>query len=216
MYRRLTAACFCALLAWATTVSAQDAEWRLGGRALYMSGSTSSPEVGNTGAGLDLSAGGGLELVAVASFSEMFAAEFTVGATLQSLNVTGTDICCGGIDGGWVWLFPLTAVAQFHIPVYGKWDPYLGIGIAWTYPYDDLSSDIKDFGVQDIDFKSTVGLAAQGGVNLALNNRWYANLDVRYLGVSLEATVRTDDGELEPVDLDIKPWVFGIGLGYRF
>lgn len=216
MYRRLTAVCFCAVLAWATTVSAQDAEWRLGGRALYMTGGATSPEVGNTGASLALGAGGGLEFDAVARFSEMFAAEFTIGATLQSLTVTGDDICCGGIDGGWVWLFPLTAVAQFHIPVYGKWDPYLGLGIAWTIPYDDLSSDIEDAGVQEIEFKGTVGLAAQGGVNYNLGNRWYANFDVRYLGVSLEARVRTDDGDLEPVDLDIKPWVFGIGFGYRF
>jgi len=216
MYRRLTAACFCALLVWATTVSAQDAEWRLGGRALYMSGSTSSPEVGNTGAGLDLSAGGGLEFVAVARFSEMFAAEFTVGATLQSLTVVGDNIGIGDVDGGWVWLFPLTALGQFHIPVYGPWDPYLGVGVAWTYPYADLSSDIKNAGVKDIDFKGTVGLAAQGGVNYSLSNRWYANFDIRYLGVSLEATVTTDDGKLEPVDLDIKPWVFGIGFGYRF
>ncbi len=120
------------------------------------------------------------------------------------------------LDGGWVWLFPVTAVAQFHIPVYGKWDPYLGLGVAWTFPVDDLSSEIKDEGVQEIDFKGTVGLAAQGGVNYSLDNRWYANFDVRYLGVSLEATVTTADGELEPVDLDIEPWVVGFGFGYRF
>ncbi len=69
---------------------------------------------------------------------------------------------------------------------------------------------------QPVDFKGTVGLAAQGGVNYSLDNRWYANFDVRYLGVSLEATVTTAGGELEPVDLDIEPWVFGFGFGYRF
>ena len=217
MYRRrLSAVCFCALLALATPVSAQEADWRLGGRALYMTGGTASPEVGDTGASLQLGAGGGLEFDAVARFSEMFAAEFTVGVTLQGLDVVGTETCCGTTDGGWVWLFPVTAVAQFHIPVYGKWDPYLGLGVAWTFPVDDLSSEIKDEGVQEIDFKGTVGLAAQGGVNYSLDNRWYANFDVRYLGVSLEATVTTADGELEPVDLDIKPWVVGFGFGYRF
>ncbi len=216
MYRQLTATCFCAFLVSAGMVSAQDAEWRLGGRALYMTGGTTSPEVGDTGASLELGAGGGLEFDAVARFSEMFAAEFTIGVTAQSLTVIGMDSGFGDVDGGWVWLFPLTAVAQIHIPVYGKWDPYLGAGIAWTYPYDDLSNDIKGIGVQDIDFKGTVGFAAQGGVNYTLNNRWFANLDVRYLGVSLEATVTTDAGKLEPVDLDTKPWVFGLGFGYRF
>ena len=216
MYRRLTAACFCALLAWATTVSAQDAEWRLGGRALYMSGGASSQGVGDGGASLELGAGFGLEYVAVAGFSEMFAAEFTVGATLQSLTVTGNDIGFGDVDGGWVWLFPLTALGQFHIPVYGKWDPYLGLGVAWTVPYYKLSDHIKNTGVDDIDFKGTLGLAAQAGFNYTLNNRWFANFDVRYLGVSLEAEVTLDDGSVDTVDLDTKPWVFGIGFGYRF
>ncbi len=195
MDRRLTAAALFALLALAPTVSAQDAEWRLGGRALYMTGGTISPEVGDTGASLQVGAGGGLEFDAVARFSEMFAAEFTVGVTLQGLDVIGTESCCGSIDGGWVWLFPMTAVAQFHIPVYGKWDPYLGLGVAWTPAMDDLSSELEGEDVREIDFKGTVGLAAQGGVNLTLNNRWYANFDVRYLGVSLEATAKTADGE---------------------
>jgi outer membrane protein len=215
MHRRLTAICFCVLLA-AGAVSAQDADWRLGGRALYMSGGATSPEVGDTGAGLELGAGGGVEFDAVARFSELFAAEFTIGVTVQPLTVVGNDICCGGIDGGWVWLVPLTAVAQIHIPVYGKWDPYLGLGVAWTFPIDQLSSEIEDEGVQEIEFKGTVGLAAQGGVNYSLNNRWYANLDVRYLGVSLEARVTTGAGKQQPVDIDIEPWVFGIGFGYRF
>jgi len=216
MNRRLAATIAGALLVAAGTASAQDFEWLLGGRALYMTGGAISPDVGNTGDRLELGAGGGVEFDAVARFSEMFAAEFTIGVTAQPLTVIGDDLCCGGTDGGWVWLVPLTAVAQFHIPIYGKWDPYVGLGIAWTYPHDNLSSDIKDYGVRAIDFKGTVGLAAQGGVNYTINNRWFANLDIRYLGVSLETRVTTDTGEFEPVDFDIEPWVFGIGFRYRF
>jgi outer membrane protein len=216
MNRRLTATCFFVVLVAAAVVSAQNADWRIGGRVLYMTGGATSPEVGDTGAGLELGAGGGLEFDAVARFSEMFAAEFTIGVTVQPLTVIGDDLCCGGIDGGWVWLVPLTALGQFHIPVYGKWDPYVGLGVAWTFPVDSLSSDIKAVGVQKIDFQGTVGFAMQGGVNYTINNRWYANLDIRYLGVSLEARVTTDAGKLQPVDLEIEPWVLGIGFRYRF
>lgn len=207
---------FCLLVASSVTVSAQDAQWRQGGRFLYLTGGTTSQEVGASGAGLELGSGLGLEYVAVARFSEMFAAEFAVGATAQDLTAVGDDICCGGVDGGRVWLFPLTALGQLHIPVYGKADPYLGVGVAWTIPYYKLSNDLESEGVADIDFKGTIGLAAQAGLNYTVNNRWYANFDVRYLGVSLEAEVTDGNGDVEKVDLDIKPWVFGIGIGYRF
>ena len=216
MSRRLTATCFCALVLSAATVAAQDAEWRQGGRLLYLTGGATSQEVGDTGASLELGAGIGLEYVAVARFSEMFSAEFAVGASIQELTAVGDDICCGGIDGGDVWLFPLTALGQFHVPVYGKWDPYVGLGAAWTIPYYKMSNDLKDTEVSDIDFKGTLGFAAQAGFNYSLNNRWYANFDVRYLGVSLEAEVKFDDGDVDTVDLDIKPWVIGFGFGYRF
>ncbi|MDX2435711.1 MAG: OmpW family outer membrane protein [Acidobacteriota bacterium] len=212
----LIASCSCLLLAASVTVSAQDAEWRQGGRVLYMTGGATSQEVGDTGASLELAAGIGLEYVAVARFSEMFSAEFAVGATAQELTAIGDDICCGGIDGGRVWLFPLTALGQFHIPIYGNWDPYVGLGVVWTVPYYKLSNDLKNTEAEDIDFKSKVGLAAQAGFNYSLNNRWYANFDARYLGVSLEAKVRLDDSEVDTVDLDIKPWVIGFGFGYRF
>lgn len=217
MKHTLTALIWCLALTAAATVSAQDAEWRQGGRLLYVSGGTTSREVGDTGGMLDLGSGFGAEYVATARFSEMFGAQFTVGATVQDLTVVGEETCCGSsIDGDRVWLFPLTAMGQFHIPVYGPWDPYLGVGAAWTVPYYKISTDLENSGVADVDFKGQLGFAAQAGFNYTLDNRWFVNLDVRYLGVSLEAEVSLEDGEIDTVDLDTKPWLVGFGFGYRF
>ena len=216
MQRYLIVLGCCLVLASASVSQAQDAEWRQGGRILYVSGGTTSQEVADTGSSLELGDGIGIEYNAEARFSEMFGVELAVGSTVQDLSAVGVDFCCGGIDGGQVWLFPLTAVGQFHIPIYGHWDPYVGLGVAWMIPYYKLSDDLDTAGVADIDFKGTLGLAAQVGVDYSLNNRWYANLDVRYLGVSLEADVALDDGTSDTVDLDTKPWVIGLGFGYRF
>jgi len=216
MQKRLALSCFFALVAASVVVSAQDAEWRQGGRLLYVTGGTTSQEVGDTGGMLDLGAGFGAEYFATARFSEMFSAQFAVGATVQDLAVVGDEICCGGIDGGRVWLFPLTALGQFHIPIYGPWDPYVGVGAAWTIPYYKISNDLENTGVADVDFKGMLGFAAQAGFNYTLNNRWFVNLDFRYLGVSLEAEVSLEDGEVDTVDLDTKPWVIGFGFGHRF
>ena len=193
---------------------AQTSEWRLGGRAQWVSAGATSDELGTTGSRLDLSSGPGLEFDATVMFSDLFGVEFSLAASGHRLDLVGGD--WDGIDGGWVWLAPLTAIAQYHVQIYGPWDPYFGLGITWIQPFSSLSSEIRDAGVEDLDLKGGAGLAAQAGVNYQMNNRWYANLDISYLGASIEATVTTEDGDLPTVKLDIKPWVFAVGFGYKF
>ena len=193
---------------------AQTPEWRLGGRALWVSAGATSDELGTTGSRLDLGAGPGLEFDATVMFSDLIGAEFSIGASYHRLDLVGGD--WNGIDGGPVWLVPLTAIAQYHVQVYGPWDPYFGLGITWIQPFSSLSSELRDAGVEDLDLEGGIGVAAQAGVNYQMNNRWYANLDISYLGASIDATVTTDEGELPTVKLDIKPWVLAIGLGYKF
>jgi len=193
---------------------AQTPEWRLGGRALYAAAATTSDELGDTGLTLDMKSGFGLEFVSGVMFSERFGAEFSVGATAHRLELTGGECC--GVDGGRVWLVPLTAIAQYHVQVYGHWDPYVGLGITYIAPIYKLSADFSDAGIEELDFEGSVGLAAQIGLNYQLDNRWYVNLDLRYLGSSLEARMSTDEADLPPVTLDIKPFVIGLGFGRRF
>ena len=189
-------------------------EWRYGGRILWVSAGSTSSEFGATGSHLDLGSGPGLEFDATVMFSDVIGVELSLGASGHRLDLVGGD--WNGIDGGWMWLVPLTALAQYHVQVYGPWDPYFGLGITWVGGFSSLSNEFEDAGVEDLDLKGSVGVAAQVGVNYQMNNRWYANLDLRYLGASLEATVRTDDRDLPTVKLDINPWVFAVGFGYRF
>jgi len=193
---------------------AQTPEWRYGGRALWVSAGTTSGELGTTGSHLDLGSGPGLEFDATVMFSDLFGVEFSLGASYHRLDLVGGD--WNGIDGGPVWLVPLTAIAQYHVQIYGPWDPYFGLGITWIQPFSSLSSELREAGVEDLDLKGGAGLAAQAGVNYQMNNRWYANLDISYLGASIDATITTEDGDLPTVKLDIKPWVFAVGFGYKF
>ncbi len=198
----------------AGAANAQSPEWRYGGRALWVSAGTTSDELGTTGSRLDIGSGPGLEFDATVMFSDVIGAEFSLGASYHRLDLTGGE--WDGIDAGWALLVPLTAIAQYHVQIYGPWDPYFGLGITWIQPFSSLSSEIRDAGVEDLDLKGGAGLAAQAGVNYQMNNRWYANLDISYLGASIEATVTTEDGDLPTVTLDIKPWVFAVGFGYKF
>ena len=189
-------------------------EWRYGGRILWVSAGTTSGELGTTGSHLDLSSGPGLEFDATVMFSDVIGVELSVGVSGHRLDLVGGD--WDGIDGGWAWLVPVTALAQYHVQVYGPWDPYFGFGITWIGGFSSLSSDLENAGVEDLKIKGGFGLAAQVGTNYQMNNRWYANIDLRYLGASIDATVGTDEGDLPTVTLDIKPWVFAIGFGYKF
>ena len=204
-----------AIIIGATGVAdAQTPEWRLGGRALWVSAGATSDELGTTGSSLDLDSGPGLEFDATVMFSDLIGIQFSLGASYHRLNLVGGD--WNGIDAGRIWLAPLTAIAQYHVQVYGPWDPYIGVGATWIQPFSSLSSDAENAGVEDLDVKGAAGVAAQAGVNYQMNNRWYANLDISHLGASIEATVTTEEGDLPTVELDIKPWVIAVGFGYKF
>ena len=214
MIRRLLIPLIIVVLGATATASAQAPEWRYGGRVSWISASTISPELADTGGVLNLRSGLGVEFDATLTFSERFGVELSVGASAHQLSVSGGD--WGNIDAGWVWLVPLTAIAQYHHPIYGPWDPYLGLGISWVAPFYRLSSDLSDTSVERLEFEGGAGVAAQIGANYQMDNRWYLNIDLRYLGTSLDAQVRTDEGDLPTVTLDAKPLVISLGFGYKF
>jgi len=204
----------CALLVTAGTASAQPSGWRHGGRVSWVNAGASSEELGDTGGALKLHSGFGFEFDATLMFSDRFGVELSAGLSSHRLCVSGGD--WGDIDAGRVWLVPLAAIAQYHIPVYGEWDPYVGIGVSWVSTFAKESADVGGAGVERIDVEGDAGVAAQLGVNYQLDHRWYANLDLRYLGTSLDARVRTAGRDFPMVTLDIKPFAVSLGLGYKF
>jgi outer membrane protein len=215
MHRRIITLILMWSLAVAGTAAAQTAEWRYGGRLLHLNTDALSGELGDTGYHFDVASSLGLEFDATVMFSNAFAAEFSIGGAAPRLKAVDGD-CCPTIDAGRLWLAPLTATAQFHLQVYGPWDPYVGLGITWIVPFYSLSDDLRDAGLSDVDFEGNLGLAAQVGFNYQMDNRWYVNLDLKYLGASLEARAKTDEEDIPTVNLDINPFVIGLGFGYKF
>ncbi len=63
------------------------------------------------------------------------------------------------------------------------------------------------------------GLAAQIGMDYMLTENVMFNAQVRYIDIDTEATV---DGPTAlsvgktKVDVDVDPWVYMVGLGYKF
>lgn len=214
MGRRILFSTIFILFAAAGIASAQSPEWRWGGRVSWVNADATSQEMGATGGALKLHSGFGFELDGTLMFSDRFGVELSAGASVHRLCVIGGD--WGDIDAGKLWLVPLTAIAQYHHPVYGPWDPYVGLGVTWSAPFFSLSQDASEAGVDQMEFEGGPAIAAQIGVNYQLDNRWYANLDLRYFGTTIDAQVRIEEGDLPTVTLDAKPLVVSLGFGYKF
>jgi len=124
----------------------------------------------------------------------------------------------GGANAGEVWALPPTFTLQYHFGYGSAVDFYAGLGLNYTLFYSyDLSDDLAGLGVSDIDFDSSIGLAANFGVDFQINEKWVFNIDLKYIDMSTDADLElAAGGILDTVDVDINPFVAGIGVGYRF
>ena len=119
----------------------------------------------------------------------------------------------GGPSLGDVWLLPPTLNLQYHFYA-GDLKPYLGAGVNYTIFYNEDKGDVLDMNYDD-----SFGVSFQGGIDYFLNDKWFVNLDFKYLILStdVEATLATEPGFIRvPVDVDIDPLIIGLGVGFRF
>jgi outer membrane protein len=63
--------------------------------------------------------------------------------------------------------------------------------------------------------KDSWGLAAQVGMDYMLTENVMLNAQVRYIDIDTTATADTALGKVK-VDVDVDPFVYMVGLGYKF
>lgn len=143
-------------------------------------------------------------------FTDNVAAELILGTTHHQVAAKGSPLGAS-VDLGDVWLLPPTVTVQYHFNPKGKVSPYVGAGVNYTIFYgDDPGAALG------IDYDNSFGLAAQAGVDFELTDKWSLNLDVKKLWLSTD--VKVNAGLASPVNakVDLDPWIFGVGVGYRF
>lgn len=138
-------------------------------------------------------------------FDENWAAELILATAKHNVDVDlGT-----GVDLGHVWILPPTLSLQYHFTG-GTVKPYLGAGINYTFFYG-----IDEGDVDAMDYEDAVGFSMQGGLDFDLNDYWFLNVDLKKL--LLKTDVEVDTGEdIIPVEVDINPWIIGVGIGVKF
>jgi outer membrane protein len=136
------------------------------------------------------------------------AAELIAAVTKHDVEARGTTL--GRVDLGDAWLLPPTLTLQYHISPQGGVDPYVGVGLNYTTFFD---VDKGPAPITSIHYGDSFGVAAQAGIDVRLNERWVFNADVKK--VWLNTKVRINNGAIN-ADVDLDPWIAGVGFGYRF
>ncbi|OGS69875.1 MAG: OmpW family protein [Flavobacteria bacterium RIFCSPLOWO2_12_FULL_35_11] len=138
-------------------------------------------------------------------FDENWAAELILATAKHNVDVDlGT-----GIDLGHVWILPPTLSLQYHFTG-GTVKPYLGAGINYTFFYG-----IDEGDVDAMDYEDAVGFSMQGGLDFDLNDYWFLNVDLKKLLLKTDVEVDTGEGVI-PVEVDLNPWIIGVGIGVKF
>ena len=138
-------------------------------------------------------------------WSENWASELILATTKHEMKAKNTN--SGGLDLGDVWILPPTLTMQYHFTTQSPWKPYLGAGINYTIFYNEDAAPQTS-----ISYKNGFGYALQAGMDYNLNDKWVLNADVKKIFLNTKATV---NGTVH-ADVDLDPWVFGLGVGYRF
>ncbi len=143
-------------------------------------------------------------------FTDNFAVEVIAGTTKHKARVyNGTTM----VDAGDVKLLPPVVTAQWHFNPKGKVSPYVGAGINYTFFYD-----VNDGSLSNVSYEDGFGWALQAGVDVATTGPWFVNFDVKKVWLDTDLKADATGVGLVPVksDVDIDPWVFGVGLGRKF
>ena len=113
---------------------------------------------------------------------------------------------------------PPTLTLQYF-PIKGDTpvQPYFGLGVNYTTFFSEETSDELNgaLGDSDISLDDSFGLALEAGVDVALNQNWIFNAAIWRLDLDTDATINSPAGQVT-VDVEVDPWVYMLGLGYKF
>ncbi|GHU04319.1 outer membrane protein W [Betaproteobacteria bacterium] len=150
----------------------------------------------------------GIELLAATPFT-------------HSVKVKGLNALLGpGFDGRFadVTHLPPTLSAQyFFLDTKSKFQPYAGIGLNYTMFFDEkLSSRAKGNGFRKLKLEDSWGLALQLGADYQITDKLFLNAAVWKIDMKTTAKANLQGVGKVKVDVDVDPWVYFVGLGYKF
>jgi len=203
-----------------SAAAAERGDFQLRGRLIGVLPNDDSGEItGVADSGVSVDDAFTLEVDLTWFLSSHVALELIAATTNHDIDGTGSAAALGRIAD--VNVLPPTLTLQYHWNTDGKVQPYVGAGINYSLFYsEDVTDSLDAFLATDsrISLDDSFGFAAQVGLDVQLSDHWYFNLDLKYIDIATTAIIEDDATgvELARVDVDIDPWVPGVGIGYRW
>ena len=143
-----------------------------------------------------------------------------VGATPFTHDII-LDTGGSGVVIGETSHLPPTLLAQFYAPQLGPVRGYLGAGVNYTLFFDDSIDDavvspLLSGADVDVKLSNSVGFAWEVGADFLINENWLLNASVWNIDIDTEARLYVNDARVDKIDVEIDPWVYMVGVGYRF
>jgi len=199
-----------AMLAPASLAQASDVEdpWLIRVRAIDVI-PVESADIATIGGDVEISNRIVPELDISYFFSENIAAELILATNPHDVSAVGTAL--GDIDLGDVWLLPPTLTLQYHFAPRAEFRPYIGAGVNYTIFYNEDPG-----AVVGVDYDNSFGFALQAGADIPMGDTYFFNVDVKKLFLQTDVVVNAGATGTVGAEVDIDPWIIGVGVGRRF
>ncbi len=197
-------------------VSADAGDWLIRFRALYVDPNDNSGEVsGIPGSGVSVGSDLTPELDFTYFITDKLAVEAILGSSKHDIKAEGSIKPLGKIAE--VRTLPPTVTLQYHFQPDAKVRPYVGLGLNYTKFFNEEATDSLQsaLGPTNIDLSSSWGLAGQLGIDIAFQQDWFFNFDVKYIFMDTTATL-TSGSVVRKLDVNIDPLFVGFGIGRHF
>lgn len=114
------------------------------------------------------------------------------------------------------------ATAQYHLlPGSRFFRPYVGIGVAYANFYSEKAGSLLTDRTDLFDtsystnLKGELAPVGQVGADVAINDRFYINVDGKYLGANSKLTI-DQGGDRQTLSHKMRSIIVGAGVGLRF
>ena len=125
----------------------------------------------------------------------------------------------GGLSGAGeiadTWIFPPALTLQYHFTSMGHFKPYVGAGVQYIAFFDETTGN-NGLSATSVDIDNAFGFVLQAGADVSLGGGWVLNADVKKTWLNTNVTWHFGDEDPIRADVDLDPWIFSVGLGYRF
>ncbi len=179
----------------------------------------SGTKLGGTGVGVDGAAA--LGVTATYMLTPHWGVELLVATPFKhdvtTKGLGGLGVADGTKLGNTKQLPPTLSVQFYFAESASDVQPYVGLGLNYTTFFDEGVSGAAQsaLGASNFNLDDSFGLAAEVGIDWHINRNWLLNASVWRVQIETDASLDTALGRIK-TEVTIDPWVYMLGVGYRF